>query len=100
MSKQDSTKRCELHCEQCDCPICALCVSSVDHEQHFKVDIFKKFEEKKVALQNDIQELENHVHPKYRDIVSEIPIQRKDFNKILKIGKPLSTNRVATYTEI
>lgn len=76
-----SSKICELHCEQCDCPICALCVSSFEHEQHFKVDIFKKFEEKKEALRKDIQELENHVYPKYRDIVSEIPIQRKDLNK-------------------
>lgn len=76
-----SSKICELHCEQCDCPICALCVSSFEHEQHFKVDIFKKFEEKKEALRKDIQELEYHVYPKYRDIVSEIPIQRKDLNK-------------------
>ncbi|XP_052692248.1 uncharacterized protein LOC128170508 [Crassostrea angulata] len=75
------SKICELHCEQCDCPICALCVSSFDHEQHFKVDIFKKFEEKKAALQKDIQELENLIYPKYQDIVSEVPIYRKDLNK-------------------
>lgn len=79
--RKHSSKICELHCEQCDCPICALCVSSFEHEQHFKVDIFKKFEEKKPALRKDIQELENHVYPKYRDIVSEIPIQRKDLNR-------------------
>lgn len=64
-----------------DCPICALCVSSFEHEQHFKVDIFKKFEEKKAALQKDIQELENLIYPKYQDIVSEVPIYRKDLNK-------------------
>lgn len=76
-----SSKICELHCEQCDCPICALCVSSFDHEHHFKVDIFKKFEENKAALQKDIQELENLIYPKYQDIVSEVPIYRKDLNK-------------------
>lgn len=76
-----SSKICELHCEQCDCPICAVCVSSFDHEQHFKVDIFKKFEEKKAALQKDIQEIENLIYPKYQDIVSEVPIYRKDLNK-------------------
>lgn len=71
----------ELHCEQCDCPICALCISSFSHEQHFKVDIFAKFEEKRAILQRDLQELENHIYPTYRDIDSEISIQRKKLNK-------------------
>lgn len=76
-----SSKMCELHCEQCDCPICALCVSSFDHEQHIKVDIFKKFEEKKATLRRELQKLEDHLYPKYQDILSEIPIQRKDLNR-------------------
>lgn len=41
----------------------------------------KKFEERKAALQKDIQELENLIYPKYQDIVSEVPIYRKDLNK-------------------
>lgn len=66
----------ELHCEQCDCPICALCMASFDHELHFKVHIFKKIEKKKAELQRDLKELENHTYPKYRDVVSETPFQR------------------------
>lgn len=61
------SKICELHYEQCDCLICALCIASFDHELHFKVHIFKQIEEKKE---------ENPIYPKYRDTVSEIPIQR------------------------
>lgn len=34
----------ELHCEQCDCLIRALCISSFDHELHFTVNVFKKLE--------------------------------------------------------
>lgn len=76
-----SSKICELHCEICDCPICAVCVASFDHKQHFKKDIFKKFEEKKKSLQKDLQELEKVIYPKYQDIVSEISVLREDLNK-------------------
>lgn len=32
-----STKICELHCEECDIPICATCVSCGEHKQHKKL---------------------------------------------------------------
>lgn len=36
LCKEHSTKICELHCEQCNSPICALCVSSVFPDKHVK----------------------------------------------------------------
>lgn len=48
-----STNICELYCEKCDDPICSLCVSSGDHEQHKKIDIFKHFENKKAEIKED-----------------------------------------------
>lgn len=44
---KNSTKICELHCEECEIPICATCVSCGEHEQHKKVDLIKTFENKK-----------------------------------------------------
>lgn len=76
-----STKTCELFCRKCDFPICALCVSSFEHEQHNKVEIFKQYEENKAALHRDLEELENLIYPQFRKILSEIPIQRKDLKK-------------------
>ena len=37
------TKQCELHCKQCNIPICASCISSKEHFGHDKVDIVKEF---------------------------------------------------------
>ncbi|XP_011451877.3 tripartite motif-containing protein 3-like [Magallana gigas] len=36
---------------------------------------------KKKALQRDLQELENTIHPKYQDIASNIPVQKADLKE-------------------
>lgn len=69
-----------MFCQRCQVPICALCVSSLEHE-HIKADIFKKFEENKATLKIDLQELENLIYPKFQEILSEFPIQRGDLSK-------------------
>lgn len=66
---------------KCQVPICALCVSSLEHEQHIKADIFKKFEENKATLKIDLQELENLIYPKFHEILAMFPIQRGDLSK-------------------
>lgn len=71
-----STKICELHCEECDIPNCATCVSCGEHEQHKKVDIIKTFENMKNLLQRDLQELEESISPEYQEIASDIPGQK------------------------
>lgn len=76
-----STKICELHCEGCDIPICATCVSCGEHEQHKKVDIIKTFENKKTLLQRDLQELEESISPEYQEIASDIPGQKVNLIK-------------------
>ncbi|XP_052707974.1 uncharacterized protein LOC128183121 isoform X1 [Crassostrea angulata] len=76
-----SLKQCELHCEQCDIPICVLCVSSESHENHKKLDIRSYFETKKHDLQTDLQELEKTVIAKYQEIVNNITVQKADLNK-------------------
>lgn len=64
LCKEHSTKICELHCEQCNSPICALCVSSNKHVKHEKVELRKKIEIKKEKSRKDLQELELSILPK------------------------------------
>lgn len=73
---QHATKICELHCDQCDIPICVHCVSSGEHLGHRAVDILKNFERVKEKLKNDLQELEESIYPKYQEIASNILLQK------------------------
>ncbi|XP_052681792.1 uncharacterized protein LOC128162586 [Crassostrea angulata] len=79
--RKHPTKQCELHCEQCDIPICAECISSGKHSGHKQVDIFQRFENKTETLQRDLQELEKSIYPKYKEIASNIPVQKSDLSK-------------------
>lgn len=72
--------QCELHCEQCDVPICVHCVSSKTHHAHDVVHILKSFESKKELLQRDLQELKNYIHPSYCEILSNNKVQRAEQN--------------------
>ena len=75
------TKQCELHCKQCDIPICASCVSSKKHFGHEIVDIFEDLEAKKEILKKDLQEIENSIFPKYEEAALKIQIQKADQRK-------------------
>ncbi|XP_065925896.1 E3 ubiquitin-protein ligase TRIM71-like [Magallana gigas] len=79
--RKHPTKQCELHCEQCDIPICVQCISSGQHLGHKQIDISETFENKKQDLQRDLQELEKITYPKYQEIISCIPVQKADLNK-------------------
>ncbi|XP_065927013.1 E3 ubiquitin-protein ligase TRIM71-like [Magallana gigas] len=76
-----STQLCDLHCEQCNIPICVECVSSNEHLGHKQVGILKILDAKREAFQKDLQELENIIYPKYKEIASNIPVQKADLNK-------------------
>ncbi|XP_078341108.1 uncharacterized protein LOC111109911 [Crassostrea virginica] len=73
-----SAKICELHCEQCNIPICALCVSSKAHNAHEVVDIFMILTKRKEAIKRDLQELEQFIYTKYQTAASNIPVQKAD----------------------
>nr|XP_034329386.1 uncharacterized protein LOC117690148 [Crassostrea gigas]XP_034329387.1 uncharacterized protein LOC117690148 [Crassostrea gigas]XP_034329388.1 uncharacterized protein LOC117690148 [Crassostrea gigas] len=79
--RKHPTKQCELHCEQCDIPICAQCISSKKHLGHIQNDILKTIESKTEKLQKDLQELEKSLHPIYKEIASNIPVQKADLSK-------------------
>lgn len=72
------SKVCELHCKQCDIPICSQCISSGKPKQHKTVtcNIFENFETIKAVLKRDLQELEEFINLKYKEIVSYISEQK------------------------
>nr|XP_022308936.1 uncharacterized protein LOC111114765 [Crassostrea virginica] len=72
------TKQCELHCEQCDIPICTSCISSGKHIGHKQLEIFADFESKKEVLRRDLQELEQSIFPKYQESAAIIKTQKTD----------------------
>nr|XP_034334667.1 E3 ubiquitin-protein ligase TRIM71 [Crassostrea gigas] len=76
-----SPKQCELHCEQCDIPICVLCVSSESHKNHKLVDIYTNYEKKREDIQKDLQELMKSLSPKYQEIANKITEQKADLSK-------------------
>ncbi|XP_052680302.1 tripartite motif-containing protein 45-like [Crassostrea angulata] len=83
--QKHSLKMCEHYCEQCGIPICAACLSSEEHNDHKCIEITKIMDNKKEIIQNDLQDLEKNIYPKYQEIVSKIQVQKADLNKTAKI---------------
>lgn len=75
---EHTSKLCELHCEQCDIPICVQCVFSKKHKAHDAIDILHFSERKKKALQEDLEELGKTIYPRYQEIASTILDQKAD----------------------
>ena len=95
------TKICELNCEQCSIPICALCVSSKEHKEHEVVDILESLKTKKEAIQRDLQELEKTIFPEYQTAASNIPALKTDARKhSQKLKKALQKQGEIIHKEI
>nr|XP_022304526.1 tripartite motif-containing protein 2-like [Crassostrea virginica] len=95
------TKQCELHCEQCDIPICSSCISSGKHIGHKAVDIFEDFESKKEVLRKDLEELEKSIFPKYQESAAIIKTQKTDQHKhSQKLTAELNKQGEALHREI
>lgn len=74
-------KRCELHCEQCDVPICTRCLSTRKHKEHKIIDIVANFQRKKEIIQTELLELEKSIYPKYQETASTIPVRKADLHE-------------------
>ncbi|XP_022304380.2 uncharacterized protein LOC111111600 [Crassostrea virginica] len=94
------TKQCELHCEQCDIPICTSCISSGKHIGHKQLEIFADFESKKEVLRMDLQELEKNF-PKYQESAAIIKTQKTDqLKNSQKLTAELNKQGEALHREI
>ncbi|XP_052677283.1 uncharacterized protein LOC128158467 [Crassostrea angulata] len=76
-----STKLCVLYCKQCGIPICTTCLSSEEHSGHKYIEISKNIDSKKELIQKDLQELENSIYPKYKEIASINQVQKSALNE-------------------
>ena len=76
-----STKICELHCHQCNIPICAQCISSIEHRTHDVVDILKSFKSKKEVIKRDLHELEKTLYPKYQEFASHNILKKENLSQ-------------------
>ncbi|XP_048748911.2 E3 ubiquitin-protein ligase TRIM36-like [Ostrea edulis] len=78
-------KHCELHCDTCNIPVCSTCVSSDKHKGHKLSDILEKLSSKTQKLQNDLDELETRIHPRYEEMASDIQTKKAELE--MKYGK-------------
>lgn len=76
-----TSKQCELHCKQCNIPICVQCVSSTVHKGHEFVDVVKAHVFKKEFIRRDLQELEKSIFPQHEKLACMIFNQYIDLNE-------------------
>ncbi|XP_048731208.2 uncharacterized protein LOC125648272 [Ostrea edulis] len=88
-------KHCELYCDICDVPVCSSCVSD-KHEGHKLSDVMKKLNSKTEDLQNDLEELETRIYPRYEKIISDVQTERAK----LETGYGELTTAVAQQGEV
>ncbi|XP_056006164.1 uncharacterized protein LOC130050341 [Ostrea edulis] len=69
-------KHSELHCEECDIPVCSTCISSGKHKSHDISDILEKLASKTRNLQKDLEELETRICPRYEKMASDVQIEK------------------------
>lgn len=81
-------KQCELHCKQCDLPICAR-VSSDLHIGHKAIDIMKIFDTKNKILKYDLKEFNIFLFPNYHAIISKrkTEIDQMQFKFLTAVNK-------------
>ncbi|XP_055998992.1 uncharacterized protein LOC125655688 [Ostrea edulis] len=78
-------KHCELHCEECNIPVCITCVSSGKHKGHDMSDILEKLSAKTESLQKDLKELETRIYPRYEEMASDVQTEKAELET--KYGK-------------
>ncbi|XP_056003579.1 uncharacterized protein LOC125663202 [Ostrea edulis] len=71
-------KRCELHCEKCDIPVCITCVSSGKHEGHTLSEFLEKLSGKTKSLEKDLEELETSIYLQYEEMASSVQTEKAE----------------------
>lgn len=78
--EKHSYKQCDSCCKQCTIPLCALCISSGEHEQHVKVAIDELIDLKSEegVLPKNLQEINKAIYPNKQEMASIDTEQKTD----------------------
>ncbi|XP_062574451.1 E3 ubiquitin-protein ligase TRIM36-like [Saccostrea cucullata] len=68
--------QCEYRCQECDIPVCFVCISNSNHQGHKIVEILENSSIKILDLEKEFEELEKQIYPKYEEIASDIKLDR------------------------
>ncbi|XP_061177562.1 uncharacterized protein LOC133186325 [Saccostrea echinata] len=74
-------KLCELHCKECDLPVCLLCLASNFHKGHNLLNLLEVNLSNQEAVEKDLDELLNSISPKYEEISAEIQREKTGLEK-------------------
>ncbi|XP_056002474.1 E3 ubiquitin-protein ligase TRIM71-like [Ostrea edulis] len=69
-------EHCKHYCEKCNTPVCITCVSSGKHKGHKLSNILETLSSKRQILQNDLEELETRIYPRYEDIAVDVQTEK------------------------
>lgn len=64
-------QRCEVHCQQCHTPVCVMCILG-KHKNHEAVDLSSIVENKKKMIEEEIEEIEAKIVPKFKKRNAEL----------------------------
>ncbi|XP_061191805.1 uncharacterized protein LOC133200085 [Saccostrea echinata] len=84
-----SDQRCEIHCQQCNLPICSDCIVSKAHSEHELSKINEVYAVKEKTIYNEIEFLKCIIAPEVRNIVEQI---QKDILELPKNSIKLKSN--------
>lgn len=80
---------CELHCEDCNIPICSKCVLSKLHNQHEIKELSEYFDGKKRDLIKDTSFMENEIMQHYDSALSKMKEEAEELSRsheMLEVG--------------
>ena len=78
--KSHKKTQCEMFCNDCHEPTCALCVKTT-HKDHDITDIENVLQKMKLCITADADEIENKIIPKFRDVSTAET--SKEFKKVI-----------------
>ncbi|XP_061167712.1 E3 ubiquitin-protein ligase TRIM71-like [Saccostrea echinata] len=79
--KYHNKQQCIMYCNQCEIPVCKMCLASDQHRSHQVSEILKVVNEKKDKLIKERNELNETVYPSYQDIASDVQHRMRQLEK-------------------
>ncbi|XP_048740769.2 uncharacterized protein LOC125654771 [Ostrea edulis] len=95
-----TNQRCEVHCQQCDVPVCLKCIVG-PHNGHKVKDMPEIFNDKKKKLEKETKEIESTIIPQYKkkneETESKLSIIMAEFDEL---DKEKENHRISWHQEV